>query len=116
MDDIVERLQEHEYICCGGHDFALRCKSCVLHIEAANEIERLRALCAIWVNGVADAVEPMGFCRLAASGPADLLPGLDHMWDEIKRLRTAGDALVAAIRNHDLREEHIKAWEESRRG
>ena len=36
--------------------------------------------------------------------------------DEIERLRAAGDALVAAIRNHDLREEHIKAWEEARRG
>lgn len=35
--------------------------------------------------------------------------------DEIERLRAAGDALVAAIRNHDLREEHIKAWE-ARRG
>ena len=35
---------------------------------------------------------------------------------EIERLRAAGDALVAAIRNHDLREEHIKAWEEARRG
>ena len=35
---------------------------------------------------------------------------------EIERLRTAGDALVAAIRNHDLREEHVKAWEEARRG
>ena len=36
--------------------------------------------------------------------------------DEIERLRAAGDALVAAIRNHDLREEHIKAWEEACRG
>ena len=36
--------------------------------------------------------------------------------DEIERLRAAGDALVAAIRNHDLTESHIKAWEEARRG
>ena len=35
---------------------------------------------------------------------------------EIERLRTAGDALVAAIRGYDLREEHVKAWEEARRG
>lgn len=34
--------------------------------------------------------------------------------DEIERLRAAGDTLVAAIRNHDLREEHIKAWEAHR--
>lgn len=39
----------------------------------------------------------------------------DAMKTEIERLRAAGDALVAAIRNHDLREEHIKAWE-ARRG
>lgn len=35
---------------------------------------------------------------------------------EIERLRAAGDALVAAIRNHDLTESHVKAWEETRRG
>ena len=35
--------------------------------------------------------------------------------EEIERLRAAGDALIAAIRNHDLREQHIKAWE-ARRG
>lgn len=35
---------------------------------------------------------------------------------EIERLRAAGDALVAAIRNHDLTQSHIKAWEEARRG
>ena len=36
--------------------------------------------------------------------------------DEIERLRAASDGLVAAIRNHDLSEEHIKAWEQARRG
>lgn len=36
--------------------------------------------------------------------------------EEIKRLRAAGDALVAAIRDHDLTEGHIKTWEEARRG
>jgi hypothetical protein len=35
--------------------------------------------------------------------------------DEIERLRAAGDALHAAIRNHDLREEHLRAWQEARR-
>lgn len=35
---------------------------------------------------------------------------------EIKRLHEVGDALVAAIRNHDLTEQHVKAWEEIRRG
>lgn len=43
---------------------------------AADEIDRLRAENAAWMNGVADAVEPLGFDRHAACGPADLLPGL----------------------------------------
>lgn len=38
----------------------------------------------------------------------------DAMRAEIERLRTAGDALVQAIRNHDLREPHLKAWEAER--
>jgi len=36
--------------------------------------------------------------------------------DEIERLRAAGDALHAAVRNHDLTEAHLRAWEEARRG
>lgn len=40
----------------------------------------------------------------------------DDMKAEIERLRAAGDALVQAIRNHDLREQHLKTWEEARRG
>jgi hypothetical protein len=30
----------------------------------------------VWMNAVADVVEPYGFDREAACGPADLLPGL----------------------------------------
>jgi len=33
-----------------------------------------------------------------------------------RRLLTAGDALHAAVRNHDLTEAHLRAWEEARRG
>lgn len=40
------------------------------------EIDRLRAENDAWMNGVADAVEHLGFDREAACGPADLLPGL----------------------------------------
>lgn len=36
--------------------------------------------------------------------------------DQVERLRAAGDALHAAVRNHDLTEAHLKAWEEARRG
>ena len=35
---------------------------------------------------------------------------------EIERLRAAGDSLHDAIRNHDLTEAHLRAWEEARRG
>ena len=59
--------------------------------DAVAEIERLRRLVGEWSDGLDDAL------------------------DEIERLRAAGDALIAAIRNHDLREQHIKAWE-ARRG
>ena len=90
MADIVERLRHAE-------DNAI-CEWQVL-IDAADEIERLRAERDEWQAGYHKAWSELG---LAA--------------DEIERLRAAGDALVAAIRNHDLREEHIKAWEEARRG
>lgn len=39
-----------------------------------------------------------------------------HLEREIERLRDAGDALVAAIRNHVLSEKDIRAWEDARRG
>ena len=43
MDDIVERLREEEYVCCGEHyERDAYCRSCVLHAEASAEIERLR--------------------------------------------------------------------------
>lgn len=35
--------------------------------------------CKVWMNAVADAVEPLGYSREAACGPADLLPGLDTL-------------------------------------
>lgn len=35
--------------------------------------------------------------------------------DEIDLLRRVGDALVAAIRNHNLTEADIKGWEDARR-
>lgn len=39
-----------------------------------------------------------------------------QMVDDLNRLRAAGDALVTAIRSHDLTEAHLRAWEEARRG
>ena len=37
-DDIVTRLRD--YVCLGGYECL--CDSCALHVEAADEIERLR--------------------------------------------------------------------------
>jgi hypothetical protein len=53
-----------------------------LHEEAKSalkEIDRLRADNEAWMNGVADAVEPLGYNREAACGPSDLLPGLQDL-------------------------------------
>lgn len=41
---------------------------------------------------------------------------IERLRSDNEQLRDAGDALVAAIRNHDLRESHIKKWEEAHRG
>lgn len=45
----------------------------------AREVQRLRSEVAAWMNGVADVVEPLGYDRGAACGPADLLPGLTKL-------------------------------------
>lgn len=47
-----------------------------ISLATAREIERLRFENRAWRDGVADVVEPLGFDREAACGPADLLPGL----------------------------------------
>lgn len=52
-------------------------------VQMFQEIERLREQNSAWMNGVADAVEPFGYDRQAASGPADLLPGLTTMLDQL---------------------------------
>jgi hypothetical protein len=55
----------------------------VVVLEAADaldardaRIEELEAERDVWMNGVADIVEALGFDREAACGPSDLLPGL----------------------------------------
>jgi hypothetical protein len=49
-----------------------------------------------WKNGVADVVEPLGYDRHAASGPADLLPGLtdlrNHDMEMTRRLAECVEA------------------------
>ena len=102
MDDIVERLREEEYVCCGEHyERDAYCRSCVLHAEAADEIERLRK-----------EVDLKGY-------------RLDDALDEIKRLRTAGDNLAYWLRAETVNgsmavcegtTDALQAWQEARRG
>lgn len=61
----------------------------------AREVQHLRSQNAAWMNGVADAVEPLGYDRQAACGPADLLPGLIDLvelladaWERVDELET----------------------------
>lgn len=61
------------------------------------ELLRLRRENAVWMNGVADAVEPLGFDREAACGPADLLPGLLLLADQVERLRTSNAGMSRHI-------------------
>lgn len=56
----------------------------------AREVQHLRSQNAAWMNGVADVVEPLGYDRQAACGPADLLPGLETLvgaWRIMQRER-----------------------------
>lgn len=48
------------------------------------EVNRLRFENTAWRDGVADVVEPFGFDREAACGPADLLPGLRSLVDDVR--------------------------------
>lgn len=57
-------------------------------------IASLRAERDAWMNAVADVVEPYGFDREAASGPADLIPGLRWLVED----RDAEVALANQLR------------------
>ena len=106
-DDIVERLRARE-----SHTNCWQC----------GEYGCLPADCNYWTRKPAPCVcaehrrppSPDGFvCACNCHEPSPLML---EAADEIERLRVAGDVLVAAIRNHDLREKDIKGWEEASRG
>ena len=67
----LRALAEEWWECCGDIHLPL--------LEAAREIDALARENKAWMNGVADTVEPFGFDREAACGPADLLPGLKSL-------------------------------------
>lgn len=72
-------------------------KKPVVVLGVERELLRLRRENAVWMNGVADAVEPLGFDREAACGPADLLPGLLLLADQLERLRTSNAGMSRHI-------------------
>lgn len=61
-------------------------------------------------------LDPKKIERAAGRVIAMLDKRIAELEAEIQQLTSTGDTLVAAIRNHDLREDNIKAWEEVRRG
>jgi hypothetical protein len=79
-----------------------------LHFWAARAlrtIDYLRQDCAAWMNGVADHVEPYGYNRQAACGPADLLPGLKDIQtalEQWRRIANASDAGIDATINRNI--------------
>lgn len=74
----------------------------------AVEVERLRAECKAWMNGVADAVEPLGYDREAACGPADLLPGLDTWTATHERIKAA--ICEAWEQRDEIDDPYVQGW------
>lgn len=69
---------------------------------AAGRIEWMERENKAWMNGVADVVEPYGFNREAACGPADLLPGLAILADRIEALERIVRTYAEMTRVHGL--------------
>ena len=87
-DEMVERLRfESQRLMDGAPttDLQLRVVAALLSDAAdamekqAQLVDRLAEECRAWMNGVADVVEPLGYDRVAACGPSDLLPGLTEL-------------------------------------
>jgi hypothetical protein len=84
--------------------------------RALDEIDRLRAECAAWMNGVADAVEPIGYNREAACGPSDLLPGLQDLTRSPYHERKTFDRFKYAeeLVHYTLDQQDVTEWRISR--
>lgn len=82
-DEVMAVLAEWDnvhYECAGASAHIGRSKA----ENVRRELRRLRGQCEVWMNGVADIVEPWGYDRRAASGPADLLPGLTSLAERLR--------------------------------
>jgi hypothetical protein len=80
--DGVEHLW-HEAGCPGPLGFSKIANVAGVLERLQIENRELRRENRAWMNGVADVVEPLGYDRQAASGPADLLPGLKDITDRV---------------------------------
>lgn len=69
------------------------------------EMHRLRGQCEVWKNGVADVVEPWGYDREAACGPADLLPGLTELARRLRECVEARRHLYAQVVDSTARQQ-----------
>lgn len=71
------REDDYARLYAQAEDIKEQYRDCASELAAARRhLAHLQEACDAWMNGVADVVEPLGFDRHAASGPADLLPGL----------------------------------------
>jgi len=73
----------------------------------AREVQRLRSDNAAWMNGVADVVEPWGYDRQAASGPADLLPGLTSIAERLRECVAARRYLYERVALNKRVDHHV---------
>lgn len=64
---VLAEWDKVHYECAGASAHLGRTKA----ENVRRELLRLRGQCEVWMNGVADIVEPWGYDRRAASGPAD---------------------------------------------
>lgn len=104
-EDIVEKLRFESQRLMGGAPTthlqllavaALLSDTADVLEKQAQLVDRLAEECKAWMNGVADAVEPLGYDRQAACGPSDLLPGLtelrNHETESTRRLAECVEA------------------------
>lgn len=80
---VLAEWDDVHYECAGASAHIGRSKA----ENVRRELRRLRGQCEVWMNGVADVVEPYGYDRRAANGPADLLPGLVTLAERVRAAR-----------------------------
>lgn len=75
-----------------------------MHVELlhkADALEQARTAEAAWMNAVADAVESYGFDRSVACGPADLIPGLRQLVNDLRAERARANRLLSDLQKRN---------------